>query len=74
MYPSISFVSSLRKGILQDIYIYIYLQSPTLMMQIMKDSPVVVHKSKRIPRENIAAVITDSFDGRQRAEYHALPC
>ena len=53
---------------------FIYLQSPTLMMQIMKDSPVVVHKSKRIPRENIAAVITDSFDSCQRAEYHALPC
>ena len=44
------------------------------MMQIMKDSPVVVHKSKRIPWENIAAVITDRLDSRKRAEYHALPC
>ena len=43
------------------------------MMQIMKDSPIVIYKSKWIPGENITAVVTDGFDGRKRAEYHALP-
>ena len=44
------------------------------MMQIMKDSPIVIHKPERIPWENIAAVVTDSLDSRKRAKDHALPC
>ena len=44
------------------------------MMQIMKDSPIVIQKPKGIPGENIATVVTDSLDSRKRAKYHALPC
>ena len=44
------------------------------MMQIMEDSPIVIDKPKRIPWEDIAAVVTDSLDGRKRTEYHALSC
>ena len=44
------------------------------MMQIMKDSAIVIHKPERVPWEDISAVVTDSLDSRKRAKYHALPC
>lgn len=39
----------------------------------MKDGPVAVHRPRRIPGEDIAAVIADGLDGGARAEDHALP-
>lgn len=49
-----------------------HLQAPTLMMQIMENGPIVVHKPERIQRKHVSAVIANRLDGRERAEYHAL--
>ena len=50
-----------------------YLEPPALMMQIVKRGAVVVDEAERVPREDVAAVIADGFDGGEGAEEHALP-
>lgn len=49
-----------------------HLQSPTLMMQVVKPGPVTINQPERIPRKDITAMIADCLDRRQRAKKHAL--
>ena len=41
-------------------------------MEVVEDGPVVVDEAERIPGEDVAAVIADGLDGRERAKQHAL--
>lgn len=48
------------------------LQAPALVMKVMKPCPITVDIGKRVPGENIAAMVADGFPGGKRREKHTL--